>query len=98
MLVSRGGVGWSVGRAGGPKQAGREPSAMGVSYQLTGGQLPTDGGQFLVKSLNRSLNSKIQQLRISMRKFKETASEDFGVLGLMGFKMMYILFPQKVLA
>ena len=31
-----GGVGWNVGRAGGPEQAGREPSAMGVRYQLMG--------------------------------------------------------------
>ena len=36
LQVSRGGVGWSVGRAGGPEQAGREPSAMGVRYQLMG--------------------------------------------------------------
>ena len=37
LLVSRRGVGWRVGMAGGPEQAGREPSTRGVNYQLRGG-------------------------------------------------------------
>ena len=36
LLVSRRGVGWRVGMAGGPEQAGREPSTRGVNYQLGG--------------------------------------------------------------